>query len=613
MELRNLNELGISLQQRFQRDFVVADYILPDLFKKEVQELGEYKFQYTNYLVHISSTDLDGYIPNVWFVIASYFTEYYLELQKYKQLLNETLVSTGINKDEIKRVLGLYPKLVNDLYKQNNDIAVSEAEAETQVDGIIRGYLANANLDENTKSLLIKFVSNYKWWFGGKTIDRGDFYVSPLLSLAKVVNASHSYIADICKFLSQRVDISNALVNDFENFSERRREHAICSIDLADKTNSYLTAIRTKPFLLLAGISGTGKSRIVRKLAQATDDIDAFANDAERFSCHSPANFCLIQVKPNWHNSMDVVGFKSNIGKDGEHYEYTPFIEFIGKAWQNLNTPFFLCLDEMNLAPVEEYFAEFLSAIESRSIDANGSYETDPIIKPFKDFGDKVAFEMIKHLIGEDTLDSDLAKRLYHKGLTLPQNLIVMGTVNMDDTTFSFSRKVLDRAMSIEMNEVDYDAFLAGTTEDDIPVLIDCNELLVKRPIKSQEVKDEIDGKGITNFLKDINSILEGTPFKLGYRAANEALLYVAASKSFGSDDIASALDDFTLMKILSRIEGDNSKLKTANGDCILEKLTEFLSSANGIVSELKSSKSLAKLRQMSLALERDHFVSFWN
>ena len=383
--------------------------------------------------------------------------------------------------------------------------------------------------------------------------------------------------------------------------------------DINKSQQSYLTAIRTKPFLLLAGISGTGKSRIVRKLAQATDDIDSFANEAERFSCHSPANFCLIQVKPNWHNSMDVVGFKSNIGKDGEHYEYTPFIEFIGKAWQNLNTPFFLCLDEMNLAPVEEYFAEFLSAIESRSIDAKGSYETDPIIKPFKDFGDKVAFEMIKHLIGEDTLDSDLAKRLYYKGLTLPQNLIVMGTVNMDDTTFSFSRKVLDRAMSIEMNEVDYDAFLAGTTEDDIPVLIDCNELLVKRPIKSQEVKDEIDGIRITNFLKDINSILEGTPFKLGYRAANEALLYVAASKSFGSDEIASALDDFTLMKILSRIEGDNSKLKTANGDCILEKLTEFLCSANSIVSGLKNSKSLAKLRQMSLALERDHFVSFWN
>ena len=379
----------------------------------------------------------------------------------------------------------------------------------------------------------------------------------------------------------------------------------------------YITAIRTKPFLLLAGISGTGKSRIVRKLAQATDDIDVFANDSERFSCHSPANFCLIQVKPNWHNSMDVVGFKSNIGKDGEHYEYTPFIEFVGKAWQNLNTPFFLCLDEMNLAPVEEYFAEFLSAIESRSIDASGTYETDPIIKPFKNFGQKVAFDMIEHLIGEKVEDvdkmSDLAKRLYDKGLTLPQNLIVMGTVNMDETTFSFSRKVLDRAMSIEMNEVNYDAFLEGTTEDDIPVLTDINDLLVNRPIKALEVKNDIDGDKITEYLKAINTILDGTPFKLGYRAANEAMLYVAAAKNFGKDNIADALDDFTLMKILSRIEGDSSKLKTAGGECILETLSNFFNSAEGILSELKNSKTIAKLGAMKLILERDHFVSFWN
>jgi hypothetical protein len=91
-------------------------------------------------------------------------------------------------------------------------------------------------------------------------------------------------------------------------------------------------------------------------------------------------------------------------------------IEFIGKAWQNLNTPFFLCLDEMNLAPVEEYFAEFLSAIESRSIDGNGSYETDPIIKPFKDFGKKVAYEMIEHLIGEKGVDIDQMSDLASDG-----------------------------------------------------------------------------------------------------------------------------------------------------------------------------------------------------
>ena len=382
--------------------------------------------------------------------------------------------------------------------------------------------------------------------------------------------------------------------------------------EISESQQSYLTAIRTKPFLLLAGISGTGKSRIVRKLAQATDDIDVFANDSERFSCHSPANFCLIQVKPNWHNSMDVVGFKSNIGKDGEHYEYTPFIEFVGKAWQNLNTPFFLCLDEMNLAPVEEYFAEFLSAIESRSIDASGTYETDPIIKPFKNFGQKVAFDMIEHLIGEKVEDvdkmSDLAKRLYDKGLTLPQNLIVMGTVNMDETTFSFSRKVLDRAMSIEMNEVSYDEFISGASENDIPTLTSLNSLLVERPIKAQSVKDD-DSYKVIDYLKSINGILEGTPYKLGYRAANEALLYVASAKAFGNGSLASSLDDFTLMKILSRIEGDDSKLKTADGKDLLDELMVLL---NDTFGEDTVCKSKSKLNQMINILRREHFVSFW-
>lgn len=147
--------------------------------------------------------------------------------------------------------------------------------------------------------------------------------------------------------------------------------------------------------MLLAGISGTGKSRIVRKLAQATvtEELQKaegyegtdFAND--RWKLHSPANFELIQVKPNWHNSMDVIGYLSNI--PSPHYVFTPFIEFIVKAWQYPEVPFFLCLDEMNLAPVEEYFAEFLSAIESRSFEG-GEYMTDPIIKPFNSFGDDV-------------------------------------------------------------------------------------------------------------------------------------------------------------------------------------------------------------------------------
>jgi len=372
----------------------------------------------------------------------------------------------------------------------------------------------------------------------------------------------------------------------------------------------YLTAIRTKPFLLLAGISGTGKSRIVRKLAQATDDIDFFAKDEDRWKLHKPANFELIQVKPNWHNSMDVVGFQSNIPEP--HYEFTPFVDFVVKAWCHGDTPFFLCLDEMNLAPVEEYFAEFLSAIESRSVGEDGEFETDPIIKPFDSFGTELSGKMMHHFIemGYD-LPNRVETRLRKKGLTLPKNLIVMGTVNMDETTFSFSRKVLDRAMSIEMNEVNYDDFIEGKTEYDIPQLTEQNELLVNRPISAQEVKEGIESQEVMEFLKGVNEILEGTPFKLGYRAANEAILYVAADKQLGASNLKAALDNFTMMKILSRIEGDDSKLVTQQGDKLLDKLYELLSS-EGVFGSLENSKSLAKLTNMQDTLKRDHFVSFW-
>ena len=385
----------------------------------------------------------------------------------------------------------------------------------------------------------------------------------------------------------------------------------------------YLTALRTKPFMLLAGISGTGKSRIVRKLAQATST-QHYANESDRWDDNRPENFELIQVKPNWHNSMDVVGFYSNISKK---YEFTPFVEFIVKAWQHKDTPYFLCLDEMNLAPVEEYFAEFLSAIESRSNDSEGNYITDPIIKPFKDFGETVGKNMLKHLFGEaDPIDKNpLAVQFYEKGLTLPPNLMVIGTVNMDETTFSFSRKVLDRAMSVEMNEVDYDKFLSGETEA-FPLLTDFNALLVNRPQKASEVKDDIDSTKVVEYLKDVNALLEDSPFKLGYRAANEAMLYVAANKELAGENfsLTTALDEFTLMKILSRIEGDDQRLGIDENDPRIAASHITADTDGDPLSLLTCLRAIVrnhlgndthtekKIASMCRTLEREHFVSYW-
>ena len=126
-------------------------------------------------------------------------------------------------------------------------------------------------------------------------------------------------------------------------------------------SSQYLRAMRTKPFLLLAGISGTGKSRIVKQMA-----FDSCPDNAElRSDPTSPGNYCLIEVKPNWHDSTELLGYESKIG--GAHYQLTTFVKFLIKAMLHPNVPFFVCLDEMNLAPVEQYFAEFLSVLESRT------------------------------------------------------------------------------------------------------------------------------------------------------------------------------------------------------------------------------------------------------
>lgn len=454
------------------------------------------------------------------------------------------------------------------------------------------------------------------------------------------------------KFYLIREEDINSLFN-----VKNKNHRPIVSYNMPNQNNkeiNYLTALRTKPFMLLAGISGTGKSRIVRKLAQATitEELqrangytgDDFAND--RWTLHSPANFELIQVKPNWHNSMDVIGYLSNI--PSPHYVFTPFIEFIVKAWQHPEVPFFLCLDEMNLAPVEEYFAEFLSAIESRSFEGE-EYLTDPIIKPFNSFGEEVAKMMVNTLFPNFTAadkNSFLGKVVDHletKGLTLPKNLIVIGTVNMDETTFSFSRKVLDRAMSVEMNEVNYDSFLTDTTDDDLKGIVkaleenddaDLNTLLVDRHIEAREIIDDLgdDARFAIDYLKRINALLEGTPFKLGYRAANEALIYLQASYEFGQTNRIAALDNFTLMKILSRIEGDETKLKITDSEADKERIAKaevnvdeakqygemnILTALRYIITnqlgEQDKLHSVKKIDSMLSQLKRDHFVSFWN
>lgn len=261
--LLDLHELGKTLQTKFESVFTPDDVELPSSFKDSVKELGGYKYDYKNYLVHIYSDELNGYIPNQWFIIASFFVDYYLEVQKYKTLLVESLKSCGLTKaDDRKTIMAMYSTELGNKPK-DKPYNLHKSETIAKVKEKASAILSHAqSLDEHDRNYLIKFVSDYDWWYGGKTIDRGDFYVSPILALAKVVNASHSYIADICKAFAEANGVSDVLKNVYKSNVE---------IDTENSSVSSSKCIFLQQ--IFYGAPGTGKSYTINQNTEGEDVI----------------------------------------------------------------------------------------------------------------------------------------------------------------------------------------------------------------------------------------------------------------------------------------------------------------------------------------------------
>lgn len=366
----------------------------------------------------------------------------------------------------------------------------------------------------------------------------------------------------------------------------------------------YLTALRTKPFMLLAGISGTGKSRIVREMAKA-----CWKEGDPEYGKNHPKNFCMVQVKPNWHDSSELIGYVSRL--NGEKFVVGPFLRFLAAAIKEPEVPYFLCLDEMNLAPVEQYFAEYLSVIESRKLNPDGTITTDPIIE----YENTDAYgSLIDQLF--DTPEERKAYKTNEGGkrLTIPQNLFVVGTVNMDETTFSFSRKVLDRAMTIEMNEVDLYGGLEKDAGNDIGYI--GNSIIGDAAEGCDIYEDNRDlCDQVLAYLEQVNAILEGSPFKIAYRTRNEFLMYAVNRKALAPDSqLWQTLDEMTSMKILSRIEGDEERTKKVL-DGLKSLVEEQIVSAIPPAEEGKSatqSISAAKIDEMLAKLKATGFTSYW-
>lgn len=228
----------------------------------------------------------------------------------------------------------------------------------------------------------------------------------------------------------------------------------------------------------------------------------------------------------------------------------------------------------MNLAPVEQYFADYLSVLETREWNEDG-YHCDALLKAatIRQL-DEAGEAALRKELDLDHAHDDLWQHFRKNGIPLPPNLIVAGTVNMDETTHGFSRKVIDRAFTIDFGVFypnEFAEFFEPITRPKVlgfPVLssVTQGDLAV--------TPADADGSKSIAFLAAINAVLKATPFELAYRALNELLLAVVCFKPKDDAELQAVWDDFLMSKVLPRIDGDAEKLN-ADGDSSL--LTQLL------------------------------------
>ncbi|GAB7217178.1 McrB family protein [Dickeya oryzae] len=356
-------------------------------------------------------------------------------------------------------------------------------------------------------------------------------------------------------------------------------------ISAAELANFFL-AMAVSPLVILSGISGTGKSLLPRKFAKFTN-----------------ARFWPIPVQPQWADNSDLFGYVPSLASGT--FVKGRLIDAILDAKRNPDFLSIAMLDEMNLAPVEHYFSDFLSVAESRKRTENG-ISSDPLPLDLP--------------VAPDQEFSNLCEEL--RGISLPSNLRIVGTANMDETTHSFSPKVLDRAFTIEFDDPDLTAFATGrvvlaTSFGSIAhaVINPVNAInVMEAQSRSQDLFEHV-----ATWLDEIQGILSPAGVKFGYRTRDAILLYLHHWREFGLSDImagCAALDFCLLQKVLTKISGSGDSLEAAlkNFASWIDSKSEQKEGCTGIDSEFLGplERSREKLSRMLSLLELDGTTRYW-
>lgn len=337
---------------------------------------------------------------------------------------------------------------------------------------------------------------------------------------------------------------------------------------------SFLSSLLAKPFAILTGLSGSGKTQLAIRLGEW------FGQDEYGYPRH-----LVVPVRPDWTGPEALFGYEDAL-RSAETRKPVWFVpdpfEFILRAAADSTHPYLLILDEMNLAHVERYFADFLSGIESRK----------PLLPDLSR----------NDVRGEWGIRSTAATKL-----PLPRNLFVVGTVNVDETTYMFSPKVLDRASTFEFR---VDASMLDpdrghpSSAPPAPVTMQRAFCDLAEDDEWHRQNPHPERGSIAEALRLLHGILSEADLEFGHRTFYEAVRFAAFYAATGDTDVNHVLDLVVMQKLLPKVHGSRRRVEQ-----LLLELQAFAS--NGQTDEPRLPVSYQKLHRMIQAVRANQFVSF--
>ena len=388
-------------------------------------------------------------------------------------------------------------------------------------------------------------------------------------------------VSALLRVISEFIELKEAQANrpkiDSSTLAEFASGSSDAGLTFSDQvTSRFFSSLLTKRFCILTGLAGSGKTKLA----------EAFA----MWLCESDQQYRIVAVGADWTSNENLLGYADALQSGQYRAPVNGALELLLRAAADTDKkPYFLILDEMNLSHVERYFADFLSAMES---------DNAPL--------------SLHGVAAGLALDGTGAAKVPAK-LALPSNLFIIGTVNVDETTYMFSPKVLDRANVIEFRATadQMDAFLDSPTGVDLEALkaqgVPFATAFVQRALADADMAALTDDAGNAlgpQFKSDLLAVfaaLASVGAEFGFRTAKEIARFMVIHKELSGDgwDYKDALDAQVLQKLMPKLHGSARKLSG-----VLKALEEFAT-----VRSL--SLTLEKVKRMQQRLERDGFTSF--